>query len=62
MAEKWYCFRDKVPMVEAEPILFYLNVTNIINGLRCPRCGVIYLDEETVMKKVKKAEEMLENK
>jgi hypothetical protein len=62
MAEKWYCFKDKVQMAEAEPVLFYLSVTNVIKGLKCPKCGVIYLDEETVTEKVVKAEQMLEEK
>jgi hypothetical protein len=62
MAEKWYCFKDKVQMVETEVVLSYLAVTDVINGLKCPKCGVIYLDEETVVEKVVKAEEMLEQK
>lgn len=62
MAEKWHCFKDKVPMNEADVVLSYLNVTEIINGWKCPECGVIYLDEETVVEKVVNAEQMLEEK
>lgn len=62
MAEKWHCFKDKVPMVETGIVLFYLNITDIINGLKCPKCGVTYLDEEIVTEKVVKAEQMVENK
>lgn len=49
-------------MIEAEVLLSYLNITEVINGLKCPKCGVIYLDEETVVDKVVKAEQMLEEK
>jgi hypothetical protein len=59
---KWNCFKDKISLVETEVVLFYLNVTDVINGLKCPVCGLIYLDEATVVEKVVKAEEMLENK
>jgi hypothetical protein len=62
MAEKWHCSKDEVPMIEAEVLLSYLNITEVINGLKCPKCGVIYLDEETVVDKVVKAEQMLEEK
>ncbi|MFZ3047622.1 MAG: hypothetical protein WA151_17055 [Desulfatirhabdiaceae bacterium] len=62
MAEKWYCFKDKVEMVAAEPVLFYLSITDVINGLKCPQCGVIYLDEETVVGKLIPAEQAIEDK
>ena len=49
-------------MVEAEPVLSYLSVTDVINGLKCPQCGVIYLDEETVVGKLIPAEQAIEDK
>ena len=60
MAEKWFCFKDKAPMVEVEAVLLYLNVTDICQGLKCPQCGVIYLEEGTVVEKVVIAEQMLD--
>lgn len=61
--EQWYCFKDKVAMVEGKAILEYLDVTNSVDGgIKCPKCGTIYVLEKTVLEKVNKAEEMLESK
>ena len=59
---QWHCFKDKVPMVETDLIMTYLEMTNVTEGIKCPKCGAVYLLEETVVEKVNKAEEMLENK
>ncbi|MFC2003203.1 hypothetical protein ACFLV4_04590 [Chloroflexota bacterium] len=61
MAE-WHCFKDKEPMVEGDVMMEYLDIINAIEGIKCPKCGEVYLLEETVVEKVSKAEEMLENK
>lgn len=60
--EKWHCFKDKVPMVEAELLVSYLDTTNAIEGIKCPKCGLAFLTEETVTGKVNEAETMMENK
>lgn len=60
--EQWYCFKDKVPMVEQELIMDYLHTSNVIDGIKCPKCGVAYLLEEIVAEKVIIAEKMLESK
>ena len=60
--EQWYCFKDKVPMVEQELIMDYLQTSNVIDGIKCPKCGVAYLLEEIVAEKVIIAEKMLESK
>ena len=62
MAEKWYCFKDKVPMEEKPVVLFYLNITEAVDGLKCPKCGIIYMGEEIVVEKIIKGEQMLESK
>jgi len=62
MAEKWYCFKDKIEMVESELVLVYLNVTDVTNGMKCPKCGVFYIEEETVVEKIVKAEQAIEDK
>jgi len=61
MAE-WYCFKDKEKMVESDVLLAYLEITGAIEGIKCPKCGAAYLLEETVVEKVAKVEEMIENK
>jgi hypothetical protein len=60
--DDWYCFRDKVPMEKADIKLSYLRLSQWVPGIRCPVCGDSYLTEETVMTRVKPAEEILEGK
>jgi len=49
-------------MADEDIGMAYLDVDAAIEGIKCPKCGVAYLLEETVVEKVVKAEEMLENK
>jgi len=58
----WYCYEDKVKMVEADVTLTYLVMNKFFNGLRCPECGVQYLPEEVVMTEIRAAEEELDSK
>ena len=58
----WYCFEDKVKMVEEDVTLSYIVLNRFFKGLRCPKCGVQYLPEEVVMIDVRAAEEELESK
>lgn len=60
--KEWYCFKDKVKMVEGDVWLSYLETTTPIEGIKCPKCGAAYIPEETVLEKVAEAEKMLENK
>lgn len=62
MEQKWHCFKDKVPMVESDILLSYLDTVNSIEGIKCPKCGAAYLLEETVVEKLAKAEKMMESK
>jgi len=59
---KWHCFKDKIPMVDADIILTYLETSGAVEGLKCPKCGATYFLEETVMEKVVQVEKMLESK
>lgn len=61
MAE-WYCYRDKVKMLETDVTLSYMQLTQKIPGLRCPVCGECYLTEDIVMNVVKEAEDMIYGK
>lgn len=60
--ENWHCFKDKVPLNEIDVLLTYLDITQPTDGFKCPVCGMVVLSEETVVEKINKAEEMLENK
>ena len=60
--EQWHCFKCKEKMVETDVEMTYLEITNPIEGIKCPKCGVAYLLEETVVDRVNQVEEMLEKK
>ena len=60
--ENWYCFKCKEKMVMDQVWLSYLEVIQPILGLRCLNCKTEYLTEDTVVNRVNKAEEMLEDK
>ena len=42
--------------------LRYLDLTQIVAGIYCPKCQTVYLLEEVVMTTVKAAESILEGK
>jgi hypothetical protein len=60
--ENWYCFKDKVKMAEATLTLGYMQLTQGVKGLKCPKCGASYLTEDIVMTTVRAAEAILEEK
>jgi len=45
---EWYCFKDKVPMVVREIPLTYMDISQSIEGIKCPKCGLAFLTEEKV--------------
>lgn len=59
--EKWHCFKDKVEVVEAQISMTYLDMTQSVKGLKCPKCGAAYLTEE-VVKAVSDGEQQIEAK
>ena len=58
----WHCFTDKAKMAEAELTLRYMQLTQHVPGLKCPRCGVEYLTENVVMTTVTAVEDALDQK
>jgi len=60
--EQWHCFKCKEKMVEGDVSMTYLDTPGDVEGIKCPKCGAVYLLEEIVMEKVVKVEEMLESK
>ena len=44
--EKWYCFRCNEEVVEADIAWTYLETVHIVRGLKCAKCGAVYLTEE----------------
>lgn len=59
--EQWCCYKCKEKMVQGDVLITYLEMSNAIEGIRCPKCGTTYLLEEMVMK-LAQAEEMYESK
>jgi DNA-directed RNA polymerase subunit RPC12/RpoP len=62
MTEEWYCFKCKEKMVEAEIPFVYLDAEEKAKGIKCPKCGVAYFDEQTVLDVIIPAEEDIEGK
>jgi hypothetical protein len=61
MAE-WYCFKDKVKMEPCDVLMHYIVERQYVRGIKCPKCGVQYINEETVLTIVQGAEAALESK
>jgi uncharacterized OB-fold protein len=64
---EWYCFKDKVPMVDADIKLTYLARDDYsrdfsFKGLKCPKCGTIYIPENIAVGRLATAEGMAEGK
>jgi hypothetical protein len=59
---EWYCFKDKVKMKDTQVTLIYMNLTQNVPGLKCPKCGAEYLTEKVVMTTVQGAESIFEGK
>jgi hypothetical protein len=58
----WYCYKDKVQMLETDVKLSYMQLSQLIPGLKCPVCGECYLTEEIVTTTVKEAEDLIYGK
>jgi hypothetical protein len=59
--EEWYCYKDKVKMVEAYIGAHYLDRTQYFPGLKCPKCDAAYLMEQ-MTEQLRQGEQMLEPK
>ena len=59
---EWYCYKDKVKMVDCQVSLRYMQMIQNVPGLKCPECGTAYLTEKTVRTVVKAAEQLFEEK
>ena len=58
----WYCFKDKVKMVETKVTLKYMQLVQDVPGLKCPECGTAYLTEYISRTVVRSLEEAIEMK
>ena len=61
--EQWYCFKDKVKVEKALIPMTYGGLEPIdFLGVKCPKCGTVYLPEEVVMVHLRDFEETAEEK
>ena len=60
--EQWRCFQYKEEMIETIVELEFSGVEGSAEGIQCPKCGIKYLLEETVIDKVFPAEAELSYK
>lgn len=63
----WYCFKDNVAMVETDVQLHYISSDNYgkdftFKGIKCPKCGVIYIPEKMAIGRLATAESLAEGK
>jgi ribosomal protein S27AE len=56
------CGKCNVPLQPAKVTIYYLGHQIQHDLPQCPSCGQVYLSEETVDAKMKKLEELLEEK
>lgn len=45
---EWHCFKCKEQMKEEDLMMMYLDVMRFMPGLKCPKCGAMYLTEQAV--------------
>jgi len=57
-----YCFRCNEVLVSDKVFLNYLTNTFPTQLLKCPECGMVYIDEDMVMTKAHEVERTVEDK
>ena len=57
-----YCFCCNETLVSDKVFLNYLTNTFPTQLLKCPKCGLVYIDEETVIYKAHEVERTIEDK
>lgn len=60
----WKCFKCKVDMEEVDDITIVYNDMDLPDapGIRCPNCGLAFMDSEYVTGELASAEDMLTGK
>ena len=63
----WYCFKDKVKMVDADIQLVYQMTSKVQHtfyqkGKKCPACGLSFVLEDLVVGRIATAEKSFEGK
>lgn len=56
------CFKCKIELQPMKTYLSYLGHSFYADILKCPQCGVVFIPEELVKKRISDVEEQLEDK
>ena len=59
--EGWFCFKCNEKVTEGDVQLSYLGFKRPLKGPRCPKCGMVFISEETA-RKLRGVEEQIEDK
>ena len=57
-----YCFRCNETLVSDKVLLQYLSSSFPTQLLKCPKCGLVYIDEKVIMTKAVEVERTIEEK
>lgn len=60
--EGLYCFACNETLVSNKVFMSYLTGSFPTQLLTCPKCGLVYIDEETVLNKAVEVERTMEEK
>jgi len=60
--DEWYCFKCKEMMKEEDILMVFMDISRFQPGLKCPKCGVAYMTEKTVVEVLVPGEEEIESK
>ena len=59
---QWICCKCNEPMKQDDIMGMYLDVMRFIPGMKCPKCGVIFIDEETTIGTINPGEQEIDAK
>ena len=60
--EKVICTKCRIPLEKGKVQINYLGNTFPAELLKCPSCGIVYIDENTALEKMAEVEKNLEDK
>jgi hypothetical protein len=58
----WVCSQCNVSLEPGKAQIEYLGSVFTIDVLKCPKCSIVMISEETAVKKMAEAEQVLEDK
>ena len=59
---QWTCAKCSEPMKRQDLMGMYLDIMRFVSGLKCPKCGIVFMDEETVAGTINPGEQEIDAK